>query len=117
MFLQYAMYCLILFYHELREPLLLLRPFAKLMCVKAVVFLTFWQFTAIEVLAHFKIVHATLTYSEDEVSEGLTNFLIVIEMFVASLAHRKYFSFKARACTHMWLHSCFNCLFVMYERF
>ena len=36
------MYCLIWFYYVLREPLAGLRPLPKLMCIKAVVFFTFW---------------------------------------------------------------------------
>jgi hypothetical protein len=36
------MYCLILFYHTLRVELAPLKPLQKLLCIKAVVFMTFW---------------------------------------------------------------------------
>jgi Organic solute transporter Ostalpha len=42
-----ALYCLILFYKTLHEPLLPMRPFAKFMCVKLVIFFSFWQEMAV----------------------------------------------------------------------
>ncbi len=36
------MYSLILFYHTLQHELAGLKPFPKLLCIKAVVFFTFW---------------------------------------------------------------------------
>lgn len=39
---QWAMYCLVLFYKVTREELAPVSPVGKFMCVKAIVFLTFW---------------------------------------------------------------------------
>lgn len=39
---EFAMYCLLLFYRTLREELKPLRPVGKLLCVKLVVFVSFW---------------------------------------------------------------------------
>lgn len=36
------MYCLILYYHGLKDALSESKPLAKLLCIKGVVFVTFW---------------------------------------------------------------------------
>ena len=38
-----AMYCLIEFYRNLKDHLASHRPFLKLLCIKLVIFLSFWQ--------------------------------------------------------------------------
>jgi len=88
------MYCLVMFYHELRGPLQPLKPLGKFLVVKAVVFFSFWQGVIISGLASFGVLHPTLTYSEDDVAKGLQDFLICIEMAFAAIAHQYFFSYR-----------------------
>ena len=47
----------------------------------------------IAILSHFEVIQDTLTYTQEEVASGLSNFLVCIEMFIAALAHHKYYGY------------------------
>lgn len=46
-FFKFAMYCLLLFYRTLKEELSPLKPVGKFLCVKMVVFASFWYVSAL----------------------------------------------------------------------
>lgn len=83
----WAMYSLVMFYHALKDDLAMIRPIPKFLCIKAVVFFTFWQSVLVAGLVHFRVIGATETYSSENVSTGLQDFIICIEMMLASVAH------------------------------
>lgn len=75
---------LLKFYHAVDKDLAWCRPFAKFLCIKGVVFMTFWQGLALSVLAQ------TTDVGGDD-AEGFArssqNFLICLEMLLFSIAH------------------------------
>ena len=110
------MYCLILFFKRLKPELSPHKPLGKLACIKGVVFFTFWyvclcvatkaaamkcqclrQGIGISFLVKLGAIKATLEWSTDEISGGLQDFLICIEMLLAAIAHRYFFSYKVTA--------------------
>ncbi|CAH8562419.1 unnamed protein product [Heterobilharzia americana] len=92
----WALYCLVLFYRCARQELSPMKPVAKFLCVKFVVFMSFWQSILIAVLAASGVirkVEAWKLYDVHSIVIALQNFAICIEMFIAAIAH--HFSFSS----------------------
>lgn len=75
---------LLKFYHAVDKDLEWCRPFAKFLCIKGVVFMTFWQGLAITILAETTDMGGG---KSDEWAESAQNFLICLEMLLFSIAH------------------------------
>uniref|UniRef100_A0A5K3FXR9 Transmembrane protein 184C n=1 Tax=Mesocestoides corti TaxID=53468 RepID=A0A5K3FXR9_MESCO len=92
----WALYCLVLFYQCTRTELKEMNPISKFICVKFVVFMSFWQSVLISILAASGIigrVEAWKLYDERSIGIALQNFAICIEMFIAAVGH--HFAFTA----------------------
>lgn len=76
---------LLKFYHLVQDDLAWCRPWPKFLCIKGVVFMTFWQGLTISILA------ATTEIGGDEDTEtwgkSAQNFLICLEMLLFAIAH------------------------------
>uniref|UniRef100_A0A668VUY0 Transmembrane protein 184C n=1 Tax=Oreochromis aureus TaxID=47969 RepID=A0A668VUY0_OREAU len=93
----FAMYCLVLFYKALREELNPIKPVGKFLCVKMVVFVSFWQAVVIALLVKVGIISEKRTWdwqSVEAVATGLQDFIICVEMFLAAIAHHFSFTYK-----------------------
>ncbi|CAG7731744.1 unnamed protein product [Allacma fusca] len=94
-----AMYCLVLFYKANKDELAPMKPIGKFLCIKAVVFFSFFQGVAITILINAGLLTNIFGTTEQpdvkDISSSLQNFLICIEMFLAAIAHHYAFSYKA----------------------
>lgn len=59
-------------YHDLLEPL---HPLGKILSVKFVLFLSFWQATCLSAMSYFGIIHDTADYKSEVIVGALQNFL------------------------------------------
>ncbi|XP_011299515.1 transmembrane protein 184C [Fopius arisanus] len=93
-----AMYCLVLFYRANAEALEPMKPIGKFLCIKAVVFFSFFQGVLIAILVYCGVISNIFdTDNTDDIrhiSAKLQDFLICIEMFLAAVAHHYSFSYK-----------------------
>ena len=83
-----AMYCLIQFYIQLREPLSEYKLFIKIVAIKLVIFLSFWQTAAISVgTSTLKIVHPNKVLAYPDIKVGIPALLLCVEMAIFSILH------------------------------
>ncbi|XP_010666844.2 protein LAZ1 homolog 2 isoform X1 [Beta vulgaris subsp. vulgaris] len=86
----WALYCLVQFYNVTHERLKPIKPLAKFISFKAIVFATWWQGVGIALLCALGVLP-----KEGKVQTGLQDFLICIEMAIAAIAHVCVFSAKS----------------------
>ena len=93
----YALYCLVKFFHavnyELCHPVNW-HPLGKFLCVKGVVFFTWWQSVVIFYLRAHGFIGEIGNWKADEIANGLQDYCICIEMVFFAIAHSYTFTYK-----------------------
>ncbi|KAG7364431.1 organic solute transporter Ost alpha [Nitzschia inconspicua] len=93
----YALYCLVKLFHavndELRHPIDW-HPLGKFLCIKGVVFFTWWQGVLIFYLKAHGIIDDIGSWTGEDVANGLIDYCICIEMVGFAVAHSFTFSYK-----------------------
>ncbi|OQE14915.1 hypothetical protein PENSTE_c032G05040 [Penicillium steckii] len=92
-----AMYCLIQFYYQIKEDIKDKHPFTKILSIKLVIFLSFWQSIVISFLVTLGAVHQTKKMAMADLKYGLPELLINIEMAIFSVLHLWAFAWKPYA--------------------
>ncbi|UYV64424.1 TMEM184C [Cordylochernes scorpioides] len=92
-----AMYSLAMFYTAYRKVLDPMKPLSKFLCIKAVVFFSFFQSCIISIMVYYGVIQTSFASQEQDVAQigrSIQDFLICMEMLLAALAHFFAFSHK-----------------------
>ncbi|EYE93573.1 OSTA/TMEM184 family protein [Aspergillus ruber CBS 135680] len=96
-----AMYCLIQFYIQIKDDIKQHRPFLKILSIKLVIFLCFWQSTVISFLYSSGLIKDSEKIQAPDWKVGLSNLLITIEMAIFSVLHLWAFAWKEYSIDHV----------------
>lgn len=97
----WALYCLVLFYQATKDELKPIRPLPKFLCVKLIIFFTWWQGIVINTATHYKWVKLSNDPLVEERGESqLQNFIICIEMFFLAVCHSYAFPSEEFSIAH-----------------
>ncbi|ORZ26642.1 organic solute transporter Ostalpha-domain-containing protein [Lobosporangium transversale] len=94
-----SLYCLGMFFVATQDDLEEFRPIPKFLCIKAVIFFSFWQGFAISVLIATGIMRNTTA----DTAVAIQDFLICFEMVFAAIGH--WYSFSHKDYTELDIHS------------
>lgn len=95
--LSWALNCLLKLFHATREELTCPKdwhPIGKFLCIKGVIFFTFWQGIAIAIIMSCANIHEIGSWDAHRIKKEAQDLLVVIEMFAFAIAHRYTFSHK-----------------------
>ncbi|ORZ04919.1 organic solute transporter Ostalpha-domain-containing protein, partial [Absidia repens] len=84
-----SLWCLMVFFYATKQDLIGFRPLPKFLCVKAIIFFSFWQSVIIALLVSSGAIHGT-----EHISVAIQDFLICIEMVPFAIAHSFAFSYE-----------------------
>ncbi|KAI9308542.1 organic solute transporter Ostalpha-domain-containing protein, partial [Cunninghamella echinulata] len=85
-----SLWCLMVFFYATKKDLIGFRPLPKFLCVKAIIFFSFWQSVIIALLVSFGVIKD----DGEHLSVAIQDFLVCIEMVPFAIAHSFAFSYE-----------------------
>ncbi|VAH50474.1 unnamed protein product [Triticum turgidum subsp. durum] len=89
----WALYCLVEWYTATKDELAHIKPLAKFLSFKSIVFLTWWQGVVIAIMYSLGLLRSPLAQSL-QLKSSIQDFIICIEMGIASAVHLYVFPAK-----------------------
>eukprot|EP01066_Platyproteum_vivax_P010332 Platyproteum_vivax@DN4612_c0_g1_i1.p1 len=88
-----ALYCLVLFYVATKQRLDSFRPLAKFLCIKAILFFSFWQSLVLAAVVQMGWLGGKHTLASAMTSVRIQDWLVCVEMLGFGIAHTYAFSY------------------------
>ncbi|RKP12974.1 organic solute transporter Ostalpha-domain-containing protein [Piptocephalis cylindrospora] len=82
-----CLWCLSMFFIATKEDLRPFRAVPKFLCIKAVIFFSFWQGVVISIFVKLGIIHNTEIFLADHIATAAQDFLLCLEVFPAAIGH------------------------------
>lgn len=89
-----TMYCIIQFYFQIKEDVAQHKPILKVIAIKLVIFLSFWQTIIISFLTSSGAIKANPTIGTPDIKITIPSMLLCIEMAFFAIFHWWSFSYK-----------------------
>ncbi|KAI8915830.1 organic solute transporter Ostalpha-domain-containing protein [Gorgonomyces haynaldii] len=83
----WSMYCLVMFYFQCSRDLKPYRPLPKFICVKSIIFLTFWQGLILALFVWAGWIDGNTDYSPNNISLALQDIILCFEMPLFAWMH------------------------------
>ncbi|CAN6674663.1 vacuole membrane protein Hfl1p [Trichomonascus vanleenenianus] len=96
-----SLYSLALFWYCLLEDLAPYRPFPKFICVKIIIFFSYWQGFLLSILVYIGIIPAAGSSGSNNIARAIQNSLMCIEMLGFAIGHWFAFSYQDYATTKL----------------
>lgn len=89
-----AMYCLIQFYYQIKDDIAEHKPLLKVLAIKLVIFLSFWQTIMISFLTSSGAIQPSNTIQTPDIKIGIPAMLLCVEMALFAIFHFWSFSYR-----------------------
>ncbi|ORX48512.1 DUF300-domain-containing protein [Hesseltinella vesiculosa] len=86
-----SLWCLMVFFYATKHDLVGFRPFPKFLCVKAIIFFSWWQSVIVALLVSTGAIRDD---GPEHISVAIQDFLICMEMVPFAIAHSFAFSYE-----------------------
>lgn len=89
-----TMYCIIQFYFQIRADIAQHKPILKVLAIKLVIFLSFWQTILISFLTSSGAINSSEKIQTSDIKVGIPSMLLCIEMALFAIFHVWSFSYR-----------------------
>lgn len=110
-----AMYALVLFYVVAKKELKPYNAVPKFLSIKFIIMMSFWQSVIVAALVDISVIHDSSGWTTDNISTGVQNSLICVEMLIVAIWHYSAFAYQEFASQGPEKTSLWNSLIISFN--